>query len=158
MMLSIAPIASTPLASLPLAVRAGDSIAATCPVFLQASQPELVFQLLGRASLQLSASASLSIHIELSASAALQLAAQAAELTIGYQLGGTVTEMGIPVARTIRVYDAATGALVGQGSSAEDTGAYCIDLLGYGEPVYVQCLGSATYGPLIHGPVTPDGR
>lgn len=115
----------------------------------------LDFPLVATATLQLSFSASLTINIELSCETALTFVC-APELTIGYQITGQVTEMGIPVARTLRAYDAASGALVVEGSSDPSTGEYLLDLFDHGDDVFVLCLGSATYGPLTHGPVQPD--
>lgn len=120
-----------------------------------AAYAHLDFPLVATAALQLSASAELSIHIELAGTAALSFAASP-ELTIGYQVQGTVTEMGIPVQRLIRVYDAATGALMDEGQSDPSTGAYLLDLFDHGDDIYVHCLGSASYGPLVHGPVQPE--
>lgn len=120
-----------------------------------AAQPELVFPWVGSAMLSFAGTAALTVNIELSADGSLAFSTSA-DLTIGYQIQGTVTELGIPAQRTLRAYDVVTGALIVEGQSDPGTGAYLLDLFDHRGEVYVQCLGSAEYGPLVHGPVTPE--
>lgn len=133
----------------------GTALVGASTLSFAVSQPELWFPWVGTATLSFAAIGDLTINIELSGQSTLSFALSG-ELTIGYQVQGTVTEMGEPVQRTIRVYDAATGALVDECQSDAETGYYLLDLFDHGDPVYVHCLGSEDYGPLGHGPLDPE--
>lgn len=54
-------------------------------------------------------------------------------------ISGTVSELGTPVARTVRAYRRDTGALIGETVSAAD-GTFSIDTSGYTGECYVIAL------------------
>lgn len=70
---------------------------------------------------------------------------------IPYAVSGNVLEDGAPVVRTVRAYDAATGALLGE-TLSDANGEYSIQLDSSAD-VLVMALGNTGYRPLVHGPV-----
>jgi len=61
-------------------------------------------------------------------------------------ISGTVTESGIPVARIVRAYSRASGALRGQATSSGSNGHFSIELTGT-DPVYVVALDDLGVAP-----------
>lgn len=137
-------------------VEATDPIDAHATVSITAAG-ELGYAWAGDARVSITATGDLTLNIELAGAATVSVQAAGA-LTVGYEISGTTAENEIPVGRELRAYAADTGELLASTTSDPITGAYLLDLHDYKQEIYVLCLGSETYGPLAHGPVTPDWR
>lgn len=82
----------------------------------------------------------------------LDILALANESPYGYTLSGTVTEEGLPVARTVAAYNASTRALIAETISSAVDGTYSLTIPA-GVSAIPVVIPVGNYRPLAHGPI-----
>lgn len=85
---------------------------------------------------------------------ALNWRATTANESVVYVVSGTVRQGNQPAARTVRLYDQTTGALIAETTSDGTTGEYSFELE-TADPVFVFGVPADGYVPLSRGPVVP---
>lgn len=73
---------------------------------------------------------------------------------MAYVITAKVRQNGQPVARTVRAYDADTGALLDETVSDAMTGVYTLTVPD-ADPVYVMALPGDGFLPVARGPIAP---